>query len=177
MKLLLIVAILVSFGSGISQSAEPSGIPLHQEPRPLPNISFNDEAGTPLTLESWRGRVVLLNIWATWCGPCRAEMPTLDSLQGRFGGEHFEVVALSLDRAGVAAVRAFYDEVGLERLAVYIDQSGQAAQDLGVSGIPTSILIDGDGRELGRYVGATEWNTPEMIAFFEDLIGTQQEEN
>ena len=116
---------------------------------------------------------MLLNIWATWCGPCREEMPTLDALQGRFGGEDFEVVALSIDRKGIGVVQEFYTDVGIEHLRQYIDTTGMAGAKLGAVGIPTTLLIDPQGDEIGRLVGATEWNSPEMTEFLKKTISKE----
>ena len=118
-------------------------------PRPLPELRFADAGGRKLTLADFRGRLVLLNLWATWCVPCRKEMPTLDRLQARLGGPGFEVVALSIDREGVSAVQPFYKELGLKALRIYVGQSGEAADKLGAPNIPTTLLVDRNGRELG----------------------------
>jgi len=138
---------------------------LHATPRAVPTFSFADGDGRPLSLTDFRGRVVLLNVWATWCGPCREEMPTLDRLQAELGGQDFEVVALSIDRAGPRVVTEFYDEIGVEHLAQYIDESANASQQLDAVGLPTTVLIDREGREIARHVGPAEWDTPAMIAF------------
>ena len=151
-------------------SPEPRGdsatMALHDTPRPLPELQFEDGNGKPVTLADFRGKVVLLNIWATWCTPCRREMPTLDRLQARLGGPDFEVVALSIDRAGIEVVTKFYAEIGVRHLAKYIDESSKAAPQLNAVGLPTTLLIDRGGREIGRRVGPAEWDTPEMVAFF-----------
>lgn len=152
-------------------------MPMHDTPRAVPEIAFTDGEGEPLTLDAWRGKIVLLNVWATWCGPCRAEMPTLDRLQARLGGDRFEVVALSIDRAGVRVVAKFFEKIGIKHLRIFIDDSGKAARDLKVVGLPATLLIGRDGRELGRLVGPAEWDTPEMIAFIETVIANQQERN
>ncbi|MPZ10877.1 MAG: redoxin family protein [Kiloniellaceae bacterium] len=143
---------------------------LHDAPRTLPEIRFADGSGRALTLGAFQGKVILLNIWATWCGPCREEMPTLDRLQSRLGGPDFEVVALSIDRAGIGVVTDFFDEIGINHLAKYIDESGKAAGQLKAVGLPTTLLIDREGREIGRHVGPAEWDTPEMMTFFEQQI-------
>lgn len=142
---------------------------LHDAPRPVPEFRFKNDNGKPLTLSDFRGKVVLLNIWATWCGPCREEMPTLDRLQAKLGGPHFEVVALSIDRAGIGMLSEFYAEIGVQHLARYIDESGKAAGELSALGLPTTLLIDREGREIGRHVGPAEWDTPEMV----DFLGRQ----
>lgn len=138
---------------------------LHDSPRDLPDLHFKDGSGKPVSLADFRGRVVLLNLWATWCGPCREEMPTLDRLQATLGGPDFEVVALSIDRAGIGAVDAFYADIGVENLARYIDESGGVAQQLSALGLPTTLLLDREGREIARHVGPAEWDKPEMVTF------------
>ena len=109
-------------------SANPLALSVLDQPRRLPEIRFADDQGHELTLADFRGRVVLLNIWATWCAPCRKEMPTLDRLQARFGGKDFLAIALSLDREGAPAVRRFYEKLGLEKLGIYVDPSGKGSR-------------------------------------------------
>ncbi|MEP6998212.1 MAG: TlpA disulfide reductase family protein [Betaproteobacteria bacterium] len=136
----------------------------YSSPRPIANVEFEDGNGQKRTLADFKGKVVLLNIWATWCGPCREEMPTLDRLQQRLGSTDFEVVALSIDRGGQAAVRSFLDHIKVQRLAIYVDASAEAHAKLGAVGIPTTLLLDREGREIGRVVGPAEWDRPEVIA-------------
>ena len=131
--------------------------------RPVPEIHFVDGDGRAMTLANFRGRAVLLNIWATWCVPCRKEMPTLDRLQAKLGGPNFQVVTLSIDRKGIPVVKQFYKELGLKSLGIYVDQSGNAASVLGAIGIPTTLLIDRKGREIGRKVGPAVWDSPDVI--------------
>jgi thiol-disulfide isomerase/thioredoxin len=156
----------LSIAGEVPASVGPQGFLIWETPRNLPELAFEDEKGKPLTLADFHGKVVLLNIWATWCAPCREEMPTLDSLQAQLGGEQFEVVALSIDHAGIGVVEKFYRETGVQHLCKYIDPSTLATSTLGIGGVPTTLLIDHKGREIGRLVGATEWESPAM----EDLI-------
>jgi thiol-disulfide isomerase/thioredoxin len=172
LALIALLAALVSLADGPA-AAETAGIPLHEAPRPVPEIAFTDEMGTPMTLAAYRGKVVVLNLWATWCVPCRKEMPTLDRLQAQLGGERFAVVALSIDRAGVDVVRKFFDEIGVEHLPILTDTSGRAIRELNALGLPTTLLLDAAGRELGRRPGAAEWDTPEMVAFLQQVIASQ----
>lgn len=146
-------------------TAELRPFVMHETPQLLPEIGFEDGSGRALTLGGFAGKTVLLNIWATWCVPCREEMPTLDALQAELGGTGFEVLALSIDRAGPDVVREFFAEIGIQHLGLYIDSSMQAPVALAAVGLPTTLLIDTEGRELGRLVGPTEWDAPEMIAF------------
>jgi len=151
-------------------ASPPDEFTMHAEPIELPPISFQSGRGEAKTLSSFAGKVVLLNLWATWCGPCRAEMPMLDNLQATLGGSDFEVLPLSIDRGGADKVRDFYRELGLENLAIYIDPTATAQRRLRVVGIPTTLLVDRNGRELGRLAGPAEWDSTAMITFFKSVI-------
>ena len=141
-------------------------------PRPVANVRFTDAKGRMRDLASFRGKVVLLNVWATWCGPCRQEMPTLDRLQAKLGGKDFEVVALSIDRGGLAAVSSFFDETNVRALATYVDASTEAQARLGIIGVPTSLLLDRQGREIGRVTGPAQWDSPEVIKIIKRYLST-----
>jgi thiol-disulfide isomerase/thioredoxin len=134
------------------------------KPKPVPALAFVDGDGRALSLDAFKGRVVLLNLWATWCVPCRREMPTLDRLQARLGGPAFTVVALSIDRQGVSVVKPFYQQLGLTSLALYVDRSGQAVSALGALGVPITVLIDRDGQEIGRRLGPADWDSEPIVA-------------
>ena len=151
--------------SSLSEKAPPANFSFTpvDPPRPLPELDFTDGAGRAMTFADFRGRVILLNLWATWCVPCRKEMPTLDRLQARLGGPDFQVVPLSIDRQGLSVVKPFYKELGLKSLGIYVDQSGKAASDLGAIGIPTTLLVDRQGREIGRKVGPADWDSPAIV--------------
>lgn len=175
MKRAVLAVFLAAFSVSIAHAAGPRILPLHKAPQPTPAIAFTDEIGEPLSLDNYRGKVVLLNVWATWCGPCRREMPALDRLRGRLGSDRFDVVTLSIDRAGPGSVRRFYGEIGIGDLPITIDRSAQVARDLKVRGIPTTILLGADGEELGRLVGPSEWDAEAMVDFLETVIGQQAE--
>jgi thiol-disulfide isomerase/thioredoxin len=150
--------------------AGPQSFALHDTPQPVINVRYDKGDGSRGNMEDFRGKVILVNVWATWCIPCREEMPTLDALQAELGGESFEVVALSIDRAGAPVVRRFYDEIGVTNLAMYIDKTMLSATALRTVGLPTTILIDARGQELGRLVGPAEWDDPEMVSFLRGFI-------
>jgi thiol-disulfide isomerase/thioredoxin len=173
---------------GLSAPSAGTELLLHALPEPLPDSRFEDGMRNSVKLSDFRGRIVLLNIWATWCAPCREEMPTLDRLQAILGGPDFEVVALSVDRNGLEPVKRFLSGMGIENLRIYLDTNSVAVVDSGillgipistsesklsVFGIPTTLLIDRDGRELGRLIGPAEWDSPEMIT----LIQRQRDRN
>ncbi len=136
----------------------------------VPNLSFRDAQGAEVKLDKWRGRVVLLNLWATWCAPCRKEMPALASLQKQLGSPDFEVVALSIDRKGIAASAAFLKETGAENLGLYVDETTKALADLQALGLPVTVLIDRKGREIGRLLGPAEWNSAEAVALIKAAV-------
>jgi len=152
----------------------PANFILRDAPKPLPEVAIADGDGKVEALADFRGKLVLLNIWATWCLPCRKEMPTLDRLQGQLGGPDFEVVALSIDRKGLDAVRKFYSEVGIQHLALRLDAKAEAPSALDSVGVPTTLLIDRQGREIGRLIGPVEWDSPEMIDFLKTKIEQQK---
>lgn len=128
-------------------------------PEPLPDVAFVDGTGAPMSLKDFRGRTILLNLWATWCAPCREEMPSLDRLQQELGSDTFEVVALAVDRTGLEAARKFLDEIGVKALKLYADPTTRAGSALRAIGMPTTILIDAQGREIGRLPGPAEWDS------------------
>jgi thiol-disulfide isomerase/thioredoxin len=135
---------------------------MHPEPREFPPLRFSDEQGTILGLAPHRDRTVLLNVWATWCPPCRKEMPALDRLQAALGGPDFEVVAISIDTQGLPVVRAFFEQMAITRLRLYLD-SQHEAEALTTLGIPITLLLDREGREIARKRGPATWDDPSVV--------------
>ncbi|MBN9563488.1 MAG: TlpA family protein disulfide reductase [Alphaproteobacteria bacterium] len=142
-------------------------------PRPLPTVRFIDGTGRNRSLADLRGHPLILNIWATWCVPCRKEMPTLDRLQATLKGSDALVVPLSIDSKGLPAVEAFYREIGITSLGTYVNQSGDATHLLEVVGIPTTLLVDRNGREIGRKIGPADWDSPDMVALIRSRLNPQ----
>ena len=161
MKPALVAALLWLFVP-VPGIAGPQGFTLHDTPQSVPELRLVTEDGTRKTLADFHGKVILLNVWATWCPPCVKEMPTLDALQADLGSAKFEVVTLSIDTGGVPAVRKFFDKVGIKHLTLYVDPTALAFTNLRIVGLPTTLLIDGEGREMGRLIGPASWNSPEM---------------
>ena len=168
--LLLSAASLAATPPTASAQEPPKNFVRLANPSPVGEIAFNDADGHARSLTDFRGKVVLLNIWATWCVPCRAEMPALDRLQGNLGSSTFEVVTVSIDRGGVNAVRKFYGEIGVQHLATYLDPSGQVLRQVRAVGLPTTLLIDAEGRGLGRVVGPAEWDQPGVADFLKAVV-------
>ncbi len=140
-----------------------------QEPTPVAAAEFTDRDGGTHTLADWQGKVVLLNFWATWCAPCREEMPALDRLQAELGGDDFEVVTIATGRNAVERIDDFYAEVGVENLPILLDPRQQVAREMGVVGLPVTVLIDREGREVARYLGDAEWDSDAAKALVTQL--------
>jgi thiol-disulfide isomerase/thioredoxin len=144
-------------------------------PSLIRNLSFRDPQGQGLTLENFRGRTVLVNLWATWCAPCRHEMPALDRLQQRYGGPDFEVVTINIDTRNLDRPDKFLDEIGVKALTRYADPSAAIFQDLKSEGkafgMPTTLLLDPKGCELAYLAGPAEWSSPDAFAFIGAALG------
>lgn len=143
-------------------------------PVDLSNVAFGDGDGNPLTIGDWKGRVVLLNIWATWCPPCRHEMPWLDSLQKQLGGPEFEVVSVSIDLRTQDKPRAFFAETNLKELGFYWDGTAKIFTVLkrqGLAfGMPSTILIDKNGMALAALNGPAEWHSADAVALINTVL-------
>lgn len=172
---LLIPLLLPGLGSAAGSDADsPDRTRLGEfvaspTPLPAPSVTFTDTMGAAADLSDFRGKVVVLNLWATWCEPCLREMPSLDRLQSHFGGR-IVVLAVSEDRGGAKAVEPFIAKLGLKAVKVYIDPKSEAGHAFDVQGLPTSFLIDNDGKVRGRVEGAADWDSPKLAAVIEPLV-------
>jgi thiol-disulfide isomerase/thioredoxin len=146
-----------------------------EDSRRLPALAFQDAAGQPKTLADWRGRTVLVNLWATWCIPCRKEMPALDALEGELGSPQFEVVAVNIDTRNLDKPKAWLHDVGVGHLAYYSDANAKVFQDLKVAGkaigMPTTILVDPAGCEIASLSGPAEWASPDGLKLVSAALG------
>ena len=165
-----VVTAMLLLAAPVAAVAGPQGFTVYDTPQDMPEVRFVTEDGTRKTLADFHGKVILLNIWATWCPPCRTEMPTLDALQADLGGKNFEVVTLSIDTGGLAVVRKFFDEIGIRHLTMYVDQTMLSFTNLRIVGLPTTMIVDADGKELARLIGPATWNDPDMEAFVKTYI-------
>ena len=146
---------------------------VYESPRPVPEVAIIGREGNTYGLGDFGGKVLLVNFWATWCAPCRREMPALERLRLKLAGETFEVLTVSTDRGGLERSEKFLAELGVSGLPLYLDQTSRAARALGVYGLPTTLLVGMDGREIGRLVGPAEWDSPDATTFLEEVISRE----
>ena len=144
---------------------------VHSSPRGLPGFTFSDGSGHNLTLDHFRGTFALVNIWATWCSPCKNEMASLDHLALVIAGKNIKIVPISVDVSGTLAVRSFFERIGLKNLSIYVDPTKNVMDALNIRGIPTTILIDRNGREIGRMIGPAQWDAPESVKRIIEIAG------
>jgi len=153
---------------------EVAALTMATSPLRLPDLAFEDADGKPRKLSEWRGKTVLVNLWATWCVPCRKEMPALDSLQTKLGGKDFEVVAINIDTRDPEKPKNFLKEANLTKLGYFTDTKAKVFQDLKnigkALGMPTSILVDAQGCELGTIAGPAEWASDDAIALIKAAV-------
>jgi thiol-disulfide isomerase/thioredoxin len=153
---------------------EVAAVVMAGSPRRVPELTFLDGAGTPLKLSDFRGRTVLINLWATWCLPCRKEMPALDELEAKLGGSDFTVLAINIDTGDREKPKKFLSEIGIKKLAYYEDPQAGVFQELKrvgrAVGLPTSILVDKHGCELGVLAGPAEWASEDALALLRAAI-------
>lgn len=154
------------------RAADMRKMVFHPTPKPAPTTPIVAEDGREFTLAEYNGKVVLLNFWATWCAPCRAEMPALDRLQQDLGGERFAVVTVATGRNPAIAIDRFFEEADLRVLPRYLDPKQELAREMAVFGLPTSMVLDEEGREIGRLRGEADWGQPEAVELIRAIIGS-----
>jgi thiol-disulfide isomerase/thioredoxin len=154
---------------------EVAAVKVADEPRKLPELAVRDASGQPKSLADWRGRTVLLNLWATWCVPCRKEMPALDALQDKLGALDFEVVAVNIDTRDPEKPKNWLREVGVDHLAYYSDANAKVFQDLKAVGkaigMPTTLLVDPNGCEIASLAGPAEWASDDGLKLVRAALG------
>lgn len=156
--------------------ADPvDGLQLISPPEPIPDLKFEDADGNTHTLHEFLGKPVLLNIWATWCGPCVEELPSLAALAPRAAKDGIVVLPLSVDRGGTGRVRSFYASHGIDALPAWNDSEGTATEALGLHGVPTTFLIDADGRTVAKLEGAADWNAGPVLGKLRELVRSKAE--
>lgn len=144
----------------------------HAEPKAVAGV-FDTAEGGEMRLEDYRGKHVVLNFWATWCAPCRKEMPQLSELQREFGGDAFEVVTIATGRNALPAMKEFFAEIGVDNLPLHRDPRQKLAREMGVFGLPITVILDPEGRELARLQGDADWSSDSAKAIVAALIGAE----
>lgn len=166
----LFIACLFLSLSACTKSDSPKTSSVAKEKSPAPDVSVVSLAnGAPLKLSDLKGKVVLLNFWATWCPPCREEIPSMMKLNSLMAGKPFQMVAVSIDEGGKPAIESFFKETGFS-LPTYIDESGASAKSYGVTGVPESFIIDKQGLLVKKIIGGFAWDSPEAVSFLEGLM-------
>ncbi len=161
-----------AFAADIASLREGSMLKLAvlDAPAEVTLTTFTDAEGGEHRLADWKGKVILVNFWATWCAPCRKELPALDALNRDFGGEDFAVVTIAAGRNALPGITRLFDEVGVTSLPIYLDPKLQLSREMGVLGLPVSLLLDREGREIARMSGDAEWNSESARAIVAALI-------
>ncbi|MEL7344114.1 MAG: TlpA disulfide reductase family protein [Pseudomonadota bacterium] len=142
----------------------------HSEPQAISDVAFSDPEGNEYTLADWDGKYVLLNFWATWCAPCRKEMPALNALQTDYMGDDFEVVTIATGRNELVGIKRFFDEEGVTDLPILLDPRSRLSRDMAVLGLPVTVLVDAQGNEIARMRGDAEWDGESGRAIIEALV-------
>lgn len=147
----------------------------HAEPKPAATVDFMTFDGAPLNLSDWQGKWVVLNFWATWCAPCRKEMPMLSDLQTDLGGEDFEVLTIATSRNPPPKMKAFFDDIGVTNLPLHRDPKSMLARQMGVLGLPVTVILNPEGQEVGRLTGDADWASDDARAVLDALMGKDGE--
>jgi thiol-disulfide isomerase/thioredoxin len=155
----------------------PKNLIVNESPQPVGGLRFDDGRSQTRSLADFQGRVVLLNIWATWCTPCRKELPALEHLGAALDGAEFAILAVSIDRGGIEAVRKLFGQLSIAALPIYTDTSSQAMRTARVNVLPTSLVIDRDGREVARVVGPADWDAAATIDYFRRVVAHRDSTN
>ena len=142
----------------------------HEAPQPVSDAAFTDTNGTEFTLADWEGKTVVVNFWATWCAPCRKEMPGLDRLQTEMGGDDFEVVTIATGRNSVQGIVKFFEETGVENLPILLDPRSSLGRDMGVLGLPITVMLNPEGEEIARLRGDAEWDSDNAKAILQAVM-------
>ncbi len=141
------------------------------EAKDVSQAVFTDPDGGEHSLAEWQGKYVLVNFWATWCAPCRKEMPSLDALQEEFGGESFEVLTIATGRNALPAIERFFEEIEISNLPILLDPKQKLAREMAVLGLPISVILNPEGQEIARLRGDAEWYSDSARAIVAEMIG------
>jgi thiol-disulfide isomerase/thioredoxin len=164
-------ALLASNPAQAAAGEDEKEVTWHPKPLPGPLTTvMQDAKGADATLAAFAGKVLVVNFWATWCAPCIKEMPTLDALQAKLGGPGFQVLAVSQDREGLKVAQPFVEKNGWKNIALYVEPKARFAKDAALRGLPTTIILDQKGQEVGRLEGTIDWAAPKVVESLSKLI-------
>lgn len=149
----------------LAAAQPPRGFEILKNSVPVPKTRFKDPNGIPSTLAKFKGKTVVLNVWATWCAPCIKEMPSLDRLAAQLDPNRTSVLAVSQDKGGLAIAKPFLERLGVKNLSAFTDPSGKLSRDLGIRGLPTTFIISPAGAIVGRVEGPLEWDAHDVVRF------------
>lgn len=152
------------------RQGEMRKLAIHKTPHAIPTSEFTNMDGDTFTMADFTGKYVLLNFWATWCAPCRLEMPSLDALQHQLGSDDFQIVLMAVGRNSDMAIKSFFDEIDMKSLSTHLDPKQILSREKGVFGLPITVLIDPQGNEIARMRGDAEWDSADAIAFLSAMI-------
>lgn len=152
------------------RQGEMARLLFHKTAKAAIKVPFETRDGTKVTVETFKGKITVLNFWATWCPPCRHEMPSLDRLQAKLGSSEFQVAPVSLDRQGLEKVEGFFNQINAENLPIYLDQGNKYAVANRAIGLPMTLILDREGREIGRLAGPAEWDSEQALAILSAVI-------
>ena len=170
----LILIFCFSIFSSIAQTNEDvplNNIAINEIPKPISAIIFEDFSSNKINLKDYQGKLVIINFWATWCAPCKKEMPSLDRLKTKFDKD-FDIIAISVDRDGVEKVTSFFNENKINNLEKFFDIKNSLAKEMDLFGVPTSFFVNKKGNVIGYYQGDMEWDNMTVIKFIDYLINS-----
>ncbi|HJV64664.1 MAG TPA: TlpA disulfide reductase family protein [Geomonas sp.] len=168
MSAVVLLAVVVMVASGCSKKKEEAALPAI-EGNPAPDFTLKDMSGRAVQLSSLRGKVVLVNFWATWCPPCRAEVPSMVKLNQAMQGKAFQMLAISIDEGGKDAVTSFFQKENLT-LPALLDTDGKVSRLYGTTGVPETFVVDQKGVILKKVVGSMDWSSPEVLSALDEII-------
>jgi len=163
--LALLVLLFTESSPSMAEQSAPKGVDILASKIPTANIRITDPKGQPSGLSAFEGRTIVLNVWATWCGPCIKELPSLERLSDKLDPSKAMVLLVSQDKGGVAVAKPFLDRLGIKNLETYGDPSSKLSRDLAIRGLPTTFVISPNGQIVGRVEGPLEWDAPDMVEF------------
>lgn len=167
--ILLLLVLQVASSSCLAQAPLPQGFEAVGEGTLAPKTKFFDEHNLPTSIEAFEGKIVVLNLWATWCAPCIKEMPSLERLAAQMSQDRFALVAVSQDKGGMAVAKPFLDRLGIRGLAIYTDPVGRLAREYGGRGMPTTFIVGKNGNVISKLEGSADWNAKEIASYLQSL--------